>query len=181
MFIIRLVNTLYLLEKNTSNISTRGDMGWFSCVSKQRISCVRLLCKLILMHETRTVSKIWRWASRRRKGCNHEVNKTVEILNIQNKVNDLTFSTQFIMKTVKEKIDVRDQEEWYDELFTDRGNQNGNKLRTHIQFKQIRCTETYVSRLVHIVSTCYGSVPRQVTTACHRNRKVHQAASTGGK
>lgn len=24
--------------KNTSNISTRGDMGWFSCVSKQRIS-----------------------------------------------------------------------------------------------------------------------------------------------
>jgi hypothetical protein len=31
------------------------------------------------------------------------------------------------MKTVKEKIDVRDQEEWYDELFTDRGNQNGNK------------------------------------------------------
>jgi hypothetical protein len=42
-------------------------------------------------------------------------------LNIQNKVNDLTFSTKFIMKTVKEKIDVRDQEEWYDELFTGTG------------------------------------------------------------
>jgi hypothetical protein len=41
------------------------------------------------------------------------------------------------MKTVKEKIDVRDQEEWYDELFIDRGNQNGNKLRTYRQFKQI--------------------------------------------
>jgi hypothetical protein len=68
---------------------------------------------------------------------------------IQNEVNDLTFSTKFIMKTVKEKNDVRDQEEWYDELFTDRGNQNGNKLRTYRQFKQIRCTETYVSRLVH--------------------------------
>jgi hypothetical protein len=52
------------------------------------------------------------------------------------------------MKTVKEKIDVRDQEEWYDELFTDRGNQNGNKLRIYRQFKQIRCTEKYVSRLV---------------------------------
>ena len=49
---------LYLLEKNTSNISTRGDMGWLSFVSKQRISCVRLLCKLIRMNETRTVSKI---------------------------------------------------------------------------------------------------------------------------
>jgi hypothetical protein len=35
------------------------------------------------------------------------------------------------MKTVKEKNDVRDQEEWYDELFTDRGNQNGNKLRIY--------------------------------------------------
>ena len=101
------------------------------------------------MDETRTVSKISWWASRRRKGWNHELNKTVEILNIQNEVNDLTFSTKFIMKTVKEKIDVRDQEEWYNELFKDRGNQNGNKLRTYRQFKQIRCTETYVSRLVH--------------------------------
>ena len=79
------------------------------------------------------------------------------------------------MKTVKEKIDVRD------ELFTDRGNQNANKLRTYRQFKQIRYTETYVSRLVHIVLTCYGSVPRRVTTACHRNRKVRHATSTGGK
>jgi hypothetical protein len=67
------------------------------------------------------------------KGCNHEVNKTVEILNIQNKVNDLTFSTQFIMKTVKEKIDVRDQEEWYDELFTDRGN---NRIKLHKSLTQ---------------------------------------------
>ena len=98
------------------------------------------------------------------------VNKTVEILNIQNEVNDLTFSTKFIMKTVKEKIDVRAQEEWYDELFTDRGNQNGNKLRTYRQFKQIRCTETYVSRLVHIVSTCYGSVPRRLTLAIETGR-----------
>jgi hypothetical protein len=58
---------------------------------------------------------------------------------------------------------VRVQEEWIDEFFTDRGNQNGNKLRTHRQFKQIRCTEAYVSRLVHIVSTWYRSVPRPVT------------------
>jgi hypothetical protein len=28
------------------------------------------------MDETRTVSKIWWWASQRRKGWNHEVNKT---------------------------------------------------------------------------------------------------------
>ena len=106
LFKIRIVNTFYLLEKNTSNISTRGDMGWLSCVSKQRISCVRLLCKLIRMEETRTASKIWRWTSRRRKGWNHD---------IQNEVNDLTFSTKFITKAVKEKIDVRDQEEWYDD------------------------------------------------------------------
>ena len=68
----------YILSvgKNTSNISTRGDMGWLSCINKQRISCVRLLCKLIRMDETRTVSKIWWWASQRRKGWNHEVNKT---------------------------------------------------------------------------------------------------------
>jgi hypothetical protein len=32
-------------------------------------------------------------------------------LNIQNEVNDLTFSTKFILKTAEEKIDVRDQEE----------------------------------------------------------------------
>jgi hypothetical protein len=44
-------------------------------------------------------------------------------LNIQNDVNDLTFSTKFILKTAEEKINVRDQEEWYDELFNDRRNQ----------------------------------------------------------
>ena len=159
--------------KNTSNISTRGDMGWSSCVSKQRISCVRFLCKLIRMDESRTVSIIWRWASRRRKGWNHEVNKTVQILNIQNDVNDLTFSTKFILKTAEEKINVRDQEEWYDELFNDRRNQIGNKLRTYRQFKQIRCTETYVSRLVHrpyrrvMALFRVGSLPLAIETGRH--------------
>jgi hypothetical protein len=78
----------------------------------------------------------------------HEVNKTVEILNIQSEVNDLTFSTKFIMKTVKEKIDVRDQEEWYDELLTDRGNQNRKvsciRINLHKNLRQeIRCLLTH--------------------------------------
>jgi hypothetical protein len=62
------------------------------------------------------------------------------------------------MKTVKEKIDVRDQEEWYDELFTDRGNQNGNKLRTYRQFKQIRCTKTCLVFSFNTVFIAYNTV-----------------------
>ena len=116
LFKLRFVNTFYLLEKTLRTFQHEAIwVGYHDCVSKQRISCVRFLCKLIRMDETRTVSKIWRWASRRRTGWNHEVNKTVQILNIQNEVNDLTFSTKFILKTAEEKIDVRDQEEWYDE------------------------------------------------------------------
>ncbi|VDI81213.1 Hypothetical predicted protein, partial [Mytilus galloprovincialis] len=32
--------------KHTSNLSTRGDMGWTSCKIKLQKSCLRLLCKL---------------------------------------------------------------------------------------------------------------------------------------
>ena len=166
--------------KNTSNISTRGDMGWFSCVSKQRISCVRLLCKLIRMDETRTVPKIWPWASRRRKGWNHEVNKTVEILNIQNEVNDLTFSTKFLMKTLKKRLMcVPRKNVMMNCLSTEETKMGKNyELIDNLSKSDVpkhTSPDWFIDR-IDVLWLC--SAP---TNACHSNRKVRQAASTGGK
>jgi len=47
--------------KHTSNIATRGDMGWTSCFTKQRINFCRLLCKLIRTDNSRKSYKIWKW------------------------------------------------------------------------------------------------------------------------
>ena len=33
--------------KHTSNVSSRGDMGWTSCYTKQRINVCRLLCRTL--------------------------------------------------------------------------------------------------------------------------------------
>lgn len=134
--------------KNTSNLASRGDMGWISCLNKQRISCIRLLCKITRTDENRNVFKIWKWASRRRKGWCRDVDKFTELLNIRNTVNDLSLSTKTVMKFVTDKIKVLDITEWQSELFNDRGHQNGNKLRTYRLFKTNNFAETYVLQII---------------------------------
>lgn len=62
-------------------------------------------------------------------------------------MSNITLNTRYVLKTVTEKINLIDNDEWYNELFNDRGHQNGNKLRTYRQFKQERNTELYVALL----------------------------------
>ena len=45
-------------SKNSSNIATRGDMGWDSCIIKQKLETVRLWCRLKNQHESRLSSKV---------------------------------------------------------------------------------------------------------------------------
>lgn len=89
--------------KLTSNISTRGDMGWTSTITKQRINCCRLLCRLVRSDDERKTQKIWRWTLRRQKGWTFEVSKIIERLNIRDIVYDDTISIKGAMKTVIEK------------------------------------------------------------------------------
>lgn len=125
-----------------------GDLGWTSCLNKQRVSCVRLLCKLTRMDQSRTVYDIWSWISRRRKGWNTEVNKMVNLLEIRNIVSDVSLSTKVVMKKVTEQVNILNNTEWQRELFNDRGKDNGNKLRTYRQYKSNCSVEPYVSKII---------------------------------
>ena len=48
-------------NKNASNIATRGDMGWDSCIIKQKLETVRLWCRLKQQSENRLSSKVHHW------------------------------------------------------------------------------------------------------------------------
>ena len=45
--------------KHTSNVSSRGDMGWTSCYTKQRINVCRLLCRTLRSEDHRLSYKIY--------------------------------------------------------------------------------------------------------------------------
>ena len=134
--------------KNTSNIAVTGDIGWTSCLNKQRISCVRLLCKLKRTDEDRTIYKLWRWISRRRKGWNFEVDKIVSLLDKTFDVNNITVSTKTVMKNILDKVNNLNNIEWQTQLYDDRGNVNGNKLRTYREYKENCQVEPYVKQII---------------------------------
>ena len=49
-------------NKNASNIATRGDIGWDSCIIKQKLETVRLWCRLKQQSENRLSSKVHHWS-----------------------------------------------------------------------------------------------------------------------
>jgi hypothetical protein len=71
---------LTLVIKLPSARLSRGDMGWTSCYTKQRINVCRLLCRTLRSEDHRLSYKIYKWISRRRKGWAFEVDKIVNTL-----------------------------------------------------------------------------------------------------
>ena len=49
-------------NKNASNIATIGDMGWDSCIVKQKLETVRLWCRLKHQAKNRLSSKVHHWS-----------------------------------------------------------------------------------------------------------------------
>ena len=90
--------------KLTSNISTRGNMGWTSAAMKRHVNYCVVLCRLVQSDDKRKCQKIWWCASWRRKGWTFEVEKTLEQLNIRDMVYDETISTKGVMRSVTEKL-----------------------------------------------------------------------------
>lgn len=43
--------------KRTSNVSVGGDLGLTTCLTKQKLSCIRLKCKLLRTDDDRLTSK----------------------------------------------------------------------------------------------------------------------------
>jgi hypothetical protein len=55
------------VERYASNIAIRGDIGWTSCFTKQRLACICLMCRINKTDDIRLTRKIAAWTVRRRK------------------------------------------------------------------------------------------------------------------
>jgi hypothetical protein len=148
----RLINTVqnracrYFLgaSMNTSNIATRGDMGWTSCVTKQRLEVYRLWLRLTDMSENRLPHIIHTWSMEQSKSWEKKVCKLTNTLQLNDLVSK---NSDFRSKLcdLKQKLFILDEQQWFTDLWNDKGCINGNKLRTYRLFKKDLCPEPYVT------------------------------------
>ena len=131
--------------KHTSNIASRGDMGWISCFSKQRRACIRPMCRVLRINDERLLSRVIRWSSRYRRGWHGITTRLIADMNESNLVYDRTLSTKTVIRRLSDNLRELDQQEWLRALHDDRNCVNGNKLRTYRTFKQSVNPEVYVT------------------------------------
>ena len=157
--------------KRTSNTAVRGDLGLTSCYTKQKLSCLRLKCKIIRVNDDRLISKVAAWASRRRKGWHHQIDKLANDIHVADIVHNATISVKTAMRLISEKLTNFDQAVFKKDLYDDKNNANGNKLRTYRIYKQSVKTEQYILSLL----------PRNVTRtmALFRSGSLPLAVETG--
>ena len=136
------------LGRNAANIASQGDMGWSSCFVKQRIEVCRLYCRLKKTDDGRFLNKIFQWSSSNGKCWERRVRNYFTDLGTWHLLENCTHSTKHIVKLVRLKLISKDKDRWKSELFNDRNNVNGNKLRTYRLFKSNLETEHYVSAIM---------------------------------
>lgn len=155
----------------TSNTAVRGDMGWTSCFTKQRFSCIRLLCRILRSDDVRLTRKIFEWTKNCRKGWYATVPSFVQTINAYDIVNDTSISTKTVMRQVKERLDVIDNNDFIRDMHDDNNNPNGNKLQTYRSYKTGVKTEQYLKL----------QIPRNVrrTVALFRSGSLPLAIETG--
>jgi hypothetical protein len=131
--------------KRTLNVSVRGDLGLTTCLTKQKLSCKRLKCKLVRTDDDRLTSIVALWASRRRKGWHFQVNNFISEIDASDVVTNVLISVKSAIRIIQNKICTLDQNQFVRDLNDDRRNINGNKLRTYRLYKTSIQTEHYVS------------------------------------
>lgn len=130
------------VTRNASNIATRGDMGWHSVHTKQKIEVLRMFFKLHHIDDDPIDKKVF-------IGCHNKANSwSNRVFRIFNSLNVCDSNFNFLsikqkVNVVKEKLYEVDNNLWYKELFHD----NGNKLRTYRTFKTVLNTSEYVKNV----------------------------------
>ena len=138
---------LYLgTAKNASNIATRGDMGWSSCLHKQYIEVFRLYFRLLNSPDSRLLHIVHEWSKTLRFSWEKRVMHIINKFELNDYIN-LPRSVKVKLGLIKEVLDRKDSLLWYDDLHNDRGNLNGNKLRTYRLYKDNLATESYVKNV----------------------------------
>ena len=128
------------VPRTTSNCAVIGEMGWKKCLTKQRIEVFRLYSR-VSNEDNLLPNCVYNWSKRRRKSWVNRVTALATVLKIP--LNTATNSPSF-MEKVKRQCHINDDSKWFQELWSDRDLQRGNKLRTYRRFKQDKTAENYL-------------------------------------
>ncbi len=141
------------LNRNSSNVAARGDMGWSAPVTRQRMDVFRLLQRLKSMPCNRLPHAIHLWSKRRGNSWERNIDKLAKKL----KLCDLVSTPAVNMTCVRKRLRQIDETTWFTDMWDDHGNPNGNKLRTYRLMKKDLKPESYV---------VLKSIPRKAKKIC---------------
>ena len=131
-------------NKNASNIATRGDMGWDSCIVKQKLETVRLWCRLKHQAESRLSSKVHHWSLNIGNSWEKRMMSFIAELNLADvMLVDRPVKSACIHRA-KQRLKQAEIESWKNKLMQNGNDQNGNKLRTYRTYKSQFQIEHYV-------------------------------------
>ena len=133
------------VSKNAPNLSSKGDMGWVSADTKQKLETVRLWCRLRNMPEQRSIRKIHEWSFSVGKSLENRMLKFIESLGIREPMSVPNPSKYVCLKLAREKLIAIEKQSWQNQLASDGNSENGNKLRTYRTYKNRSETESYVT------------------------------------
>ena len=136
------------LGKNAANIASRGDMGWTSCYMKQKIECCRLYFKIQSTDDARLVKKVFRWSGTHGKSWESRFRNFLSKNDLQDLLTKNCSSKKKVV-CAREKLKVIDIDCWKNNLWDDRGQENGNKLRTYRLYKSDLIPESYVKFMLN--------------------------------
>ena len=155
------------VSRNASNIATQGDMGWYSCHSKQKISIARFYCHISNMAEDRLPKKIFNWSKRFKSSWASRAETFL-------RANDIDTSQMLdkssVLNVLRTRLHDNECTNWQKELWNDAGRKNGNKLRTYRLYKQDLQSEPYVTTNLPrafrrtLASFRCGSLPLRIET-----------------
>lgn len=170
------------LGKNAANIASQGDMGWTSCIMKQRIEASRLFFKVEGTSEDRLVKRVFMWSGSHGKSWESRFKSfmnNIGLIDVLNRDNcPLKNKVKNKVKCVKDKLKSVDIENWKNKLWNDSGQENGNKLRTYRIYKFDLKVEHYVninmdrSHRRILAKFRSGSLPLNIETGRYAKPKV---------
>jgi hypothetical protein len=139
--------------KTSSNLASRGDMGWNATTVKQRKEVFRLHIKIFHMEENRLPKNIQDWSLKYSKSYVFKTSKLLKSYGaswmVENGADNNDWSVSRKLRLLDELLVLEDKDLWKKELFNDQNNPNGNKLRTYRMYKNENTTSDYVKLVRH--------------------------------
>ena len=159
---------------NTSNLATRGEMGWQKQCHKQYIEVARLYCRLSKLPNERLTHAVHQYSVHHGSRSTWEYKAKGLFNNIRFRIPEGEFSQAGVLNDLRTILENLDQEQWWFNVLDDRNCPNGNKLRTYRIHKSILQTEIYVKEIPRfnrstLAKLRCGSLPLNIETGRYKN------------